>query len=222
MNIKICGVTNEDDLKMLIDQGIKYVGFIVTKKDLPWALSAEETSKLLKKIPNSVKSVLGMSHYSTTEMVEIIKVVQPDIVQLQSCENTDQIIEIRRLFPDLIIWKAVFTREKPNIKEILEFEQLIDNVLIHSKEEEWDEGVEIAKNLKKPFILAGGLNAKNIRKAKERFGPWMIDLISGAESVLGKKDSNKVIKLTSLIRDLIITHSHTAQYDSEVVDDITL
>lgn len=86
------------------------------------------------------------------------------------------------------------------IGEILELEKVSDAILIHSKEDQWDRGLKIAKKLKKPFVLAGGLHVGNVRRAIKLFNPWMVDLISGVETVPGKKDFEKVDKFLRKVK----------------------
>ena len=47
-----------------------------------------------------------------------------------------------------------------------------------------------AKELDLPLILSGGIDPSNINKAIQLVNPFAIDLCSGVESSLGKKDYN--------------------------------
>ena len=50
---------------------------------------------------------------------------------------------------------------------------------------DWD---MIPKNLRKPIILAGGLNAANVAASIRRVRPYGVDVSSGVESAKGIKD----------------------------------
>jgi phosphoribosylanthranilate isomerase len=46
-----------------------------------------------------------------------------------------------------------------------------------------------------PLILAGGLNATNVRDAMQAVNPYAIDLASGVERTLGIKDKLHINRL---------------------------
>ncbi|MHB1050023.1 MAG: phosphoribosylanthranilate isomerase [Bacteroidota bacterium] len=51
------------------------------------------------------------------------------------------------------------------------------------------------------IIVAGGLNAENVRSAIEIAQPWGVDVSSGVEREAGKKDREKVIRFVQNARD---------------------
>lgn len=52
---------------------------------------------------------------------------------------------------------------------------------------------ELAGNIGRPFVLAGGLSRDNVRRAIDTLEPWGVDASSGLESVRGVKDTGKVV-----------------------------
>jgi phosphoribosylanthranilate isomerase len=50
----------------------------------------------------------------------------------------------------------------------------------------------IAADAKRPIVIAGGLDASNIREAITQARPWGVDACSRLESAPGKKDRTKM------------------------------
>lgn len=63
---------------------------------------------------------------------------------------------------------------------------------------DWD---TIPTNLKKPFILAGGLNQDNVRDALAKVKPYAVDVTSGIEKKKGIKDLDKMKKFLTTVLD---------------------
>ena len=57
----------------------------------------------------------------------------------------------------------------------------------------------------RPIILAGGLNKDNIRQAISSLSPYAVDVSSGVESGMEKKDSRKIFEFVQSVRSLEIT-----------------
>ena len=60
---------------------------------------------------------------------------------------------------------------------------------------DWHIASEISSKTKVPIILAGGLNPENVSAAIKRIKPYGIDVNSGVESRVGKKDRSMMEKL---------------------------
>ena len=59
---------------------------------------------------------------------------------------------------------------------------------------DWNVSRAIREAIDRPLILAGGLNPNNVRAAIEFVKPYGVDVASGVESKVGKKDQNLVKK----------------------------
>ena len=68
---------------------------------------------------------------------------------------------------------------------------------------DWEKNNEIRKLpalAKRKFVLAGGLNEKNVSEGIRRFQPDIVDVSSGVEGICGK-DQNKINAFIRKVRD---------------------
>ena len=99
--------------------------------------------------------------------------------------------------------KAIGVSSKQDLKYISEYSQVSDQLLIDSKAPknfglpggnglvfDWN----ILRDFKcfKPWMLAGGLDSRNVKDAIRVTGAEQIDVSSGVESNLGKKSEQKI------------------------------
>jgi phosphoribosylanthranilate isomerase len=78
------------------------------------------------------------------------------------------------------------------------------------KKANWELACRI-KN-KKPLILSGGLNEKNVAEALRSITPAALDINSGVESEPGKKDHKKLQRIFDIIRG-----ADTARENSQLI-----
>jgi phosphoribosylanthranilate isomerase len=123
------------------------------------------------------------------------------MVQLHGSEDAIYIRKLKEALSVPVI-KAVRVQ---NAEQIIDAQSLdCDYLLLDT----WQKGIQggsgvafdwsLIPQLKKPYFLAGGLNAENILEAA-RYQPYCLDVSGGAETE-GKKDRRKIIELVRLIR----------------------
>ena len=67
---------------------------------------------------------------------------------------------------------------------------------------DWKKATQLVQALKQPIILAGGLNPENVAEAIMTVKPYGVDVSSGVESKVGKKDIKKVKAFLNAVRSL--------------------
>ncbi len=73
---------------------------------------------------------------------------------------------------------------------------------------DWGVARRIRDSLRLPVILAGGLHAGNVGRAIAAVDPYGIDVISGVEHPVGRKDPEKVRAFMGAVLDSEPARSH--------------
>lgn len=185
VEIKICGITNEYELDALIEERVEYAGFVMYFPKSKRNNSVENAKKLVdyarKKqiecgyVPKLVAVVVSPDE----KQIAKIKEIGFDIIQIHGDISYELIKSI-----DLPVFRAY------NVKAGVEFLQTYSNnvkgVLLDAaipgqgETFDWNEYTGFDRGNKK-FILAGGLDKDNIRRAIEVMSPDIVDCSSGVE-----------------------------------------
>ncbi len=212
--VKICGITNEEDMDICITEGADALGFVVNYPvPVPWNLTIDEAKELMKKVPPFVSKVAVVGD-SIKTVIDIAKILKPDVIQLhgnESFDTTKKIISEVKSFGIKVIKAVRFSIEtgKPlsKIEDPIGLCYLyknmgVDALVLDSATKSmpagtgmtfsWKIAAEIRDSLDIPVILAGGLTPKNVYKAIVMVKPFAVDVITGVEKNKGKKDPRKV------------------------------
>ena len=93
MKLKICGITNLEDLQLCV----KYadaVGFIVEYPKSPRSIKIENAKKLIDAVPPFVSSVVVVPDFKKAMM--IYSKLKPNILQLHGQETIDDVKTFRK------------------------------------------------------------------------------------------------------------------------------
>ncbi len=186
MMVKICGITNRDDAKAAVDAGASAIGFNFYNES-PRYVSPTGAALIAEKIPTDVWRVGIFVNEGTESVARIALKVGLDVVQLY---GTAEARGIR-------IWHAC--RANDDISRSLD-DETVEALLLDTPSEEDDQyggtgrtfDWSRAKGLPKKIIIAGGLDASNVRQAIEEAQPWGVDACSRLEKSPGTKDHDKM------------------------------
>lgn len=198
--IKLCGIRRREDVSYINQFPPDYMGMILSKgfkRTIAPDLAAEITRDLKK----GIKKVGVFVDEPIDNVKACADMLGLDVIQLHGNEDTKYLSSLKDL--GLPLWKAVRVRSP---EDIYKAEKLpCDCLLLDSFVKgtvggtgvtaDWD----IIKNadMKKPFFLAGGINADNLAVALE-VSP-NIDISGGAETD-GVKDREKIKDIIERVR----------------------
>jgi len=195
VKVKICGITNKEDIEFLENFSVNYLGFIM------YPPSPRFVGDRLGELLGFVKKALKVAVLVNPTFEEVKKVLDlgVDLIQLHGNETPDF---GKRIGFERII-KAFRVRDKINFQELEAWKEakalLLDTYLEGvfggtGKAFNWELAREAVRKGFKIF-LAGGLKPENILEAIEIVKPYGIDLSSGVEEYPGKKDHRKIEEL---------------------------
>ncbi|MDR3593614.1 phosphoribosylanthranilate isomerase [Clostridium sp.] len=225
IKIKICGITNEKEIEYLNILKPEYIGFVFAKS------KRQVNGKIAKELSNNldkeIKTVGVFKDNSIDEILEVMKEVQLDIIQLHGKEDENYINYLNEnLKKSTKIWKALSIKDIENVKNYTsnnysETNRLIDNFLIdgdnpgsgetYSLEnisKYFDEyykliNLENSNTNENNFFLAGGITPENVIERIIKANPIGIDVSSGVEIIDEKGNRTKSFeKMKSLIEEV--------------------
>jgi phosphoribosylanthranilate isomerase len=185
MIVKICGITNRDDALAAVDSGASAIGFNFYRES-PRYISHTGAAMIAEKIPANVWKVGVFVNESPDTIARIVLDAGLDIAQLHGSSTVHGIRA----------WQAL-PAEGPVLGP---FGESVEAFLLDTPSKEafggtgrtwdWSRAPHVHQNI----IIAGGLDAENVRLAIQQAQPWGVDACSRIEKSPGLKDREKMRK----------------------------
>lgn len=195
VKVKICGIKTLQDVEIVNRQKSDFTGFVfypLSKRYVSLITARSLKVKLNKKI----KSIGVFVNAPPEEIAAAAELGIINMVQLHGDETNAYIAELRKICT-LPIIKAVRVREEADIKKAAFYNCeyfLFDTYSTASyggTGRQFDTQLLKGVKINKPYFLAGGLNAGNVRSALKGLKPYAVDVSGGVESG-GSKDEIKI------------------------------
>lgn len=201
MKIKICGLTNPADAKVVGQAGADYVGTVLVP-GTPRAVGPE-TARTVSEAAG-LPLVIVVADLSAEETVRAARSSGAWGIQLHGSE-TEELLARLRAEGEWELWKVARVRTAADITRAVErFGGVADGVLLDAWHPgqlggtgstfAWDLLEELRPRLPAGVSLgvAGGLDPRNVREAVLRMRPGLVDVSSGVERSRGQKDPDRV------------------------------
>lgn len=202
MKAKICGITNTQDTQLVTRAGVDAIGLIFTSVS-PRCISLVQAQDIVRECSPFVSITGVFQDQSVSEVINIIKQVGIQVIQLHGQEDIEYIRELRTQ-TQLPIIKAYRQPGKPELDILQELaqEKLIQGILIDKESQEYNYSSIYQLMGDMPIILAGGINSSNAGDIiKNNTFAYAIDLCSGVEDSPGQKSQEKVQELFEVINN---------------------
>jgi phosphoribosylanthranilate isomerase len=209
--IKICGVTNVEDAVAAAEAGAEAVGlnfYLGTPRCVP----RERAMDIAASLPREVVRVGVFVNAPLDELLETREAVGLDYLQLHGDEPPELLLELKLAGAFCLRAFRCGAEGLAPITQYLEACRTIDAlpeaVLIdaHAPGQFGGTGKTVdwpmlhpleGWILRRPLLLAGGLNPDNVAEAIKEARPWGVDTASGVEASPGRKDADRVRRFIS-------------------------
>lgn len=222
---KICGICHADDVATCVDAGADALGFVVDYPvEVPWNPTVEAARELMALVPAGVERVAVVGA-DPDQVLSIAEALHPDLVQLHADEDhatTARLVEglhalgvrVAKALRFDVDSGALLTRhdvpETPVATARLYAALGVDVLLVDSVSRDRPAGTgrtvdfRMARTIRDgagiPVVLAGGLRADNVAAAITAVEPYGVDVISGVEEPVGRKDPARVRAFLAAVR----------------------
>lgn len=173
-------------------------------------IKKEELDTIVKQLNNSVEKIFITRIFEFDSIKNLIDNFDDKIILQLHDPNLpiDKVYDIKKQFKQVQFIAPVNVNFADSIDRAKQLDEIVDYLFIcaQNKEESklidnWYKAALINLQTKKPIILGGSLNAKNIKQAVEIVKPFAVSTISGVR-YLGNLSPNKLDNFLQNIKTL--------------------
>lgn len=175
MLIKVCGITNLKDALAAVVYGANALGFIRFPQS-PRFVSYKTITDIIKHLPEGIAKVGVFVKGWTDDVREELF----DIIQLYGFVEEKELPPFRK--------RVLVAVGLDGLERFPRHEIIVDESRGSGRRADWS----ALSQVKRKFLLSGGLEPSNIRQALESLQPAGIDTCSGVEAGPGIKDHCKL------------------------------
>lgn len=210
VRVKICGIRDEAALFACVEGRADLVGFVFFPKS-PRHLTPDAAAPLATYIRGVAASVALVVDADDAVIEEIVRVVNPDMLQLHGSEPPARVAEIRARFGKPVM-KAISVATAVDAARAFDY-PMADLILFDAKPApgavlpggngiafDWH-ALEGMRG-KVPFMLSGGLTPDNVAEAVRLTGARAVDVSSGVERAPGVKDPELIRRFLSVAKGI--------------------
>lgn len=194
--IKLCGLSRLCDIEAVNELKPDYIGFVFASKSKRYV--TPEKAKELKQMLLPEIQAVGVFVNENPEIVAVLlnKGII-DIAQLHGDEDEDYIQRLRTLTSKPIIKSFRIGNEADisNVEQSTADCVLLDSGAGTGTVFDWN----LVKSIRRPYFLAGGLDARNVANPVKTLHPFAVDVSSGIETN-GFKDKTKMAAFVAAVR----------------------
>jgi phosphoribosylanthranilate isomerase len=201
-SIHVAGVIDLAEAQLLIDCGVRYLGFPFVLDHHKEDLTIDAAAAIAAKLRNHATFFLITYLNRAGAILELCHNLSVKMVQLHGETDLEQIRLLKQEAPQLRIIKSLIVRGSNAdilIDEVRRYEASVDSFITDTfdpatgasgatgRVHDWEISRRLVALSARPLILAGGLNAGNVRQAIRTVRPAGVDVHTGIEGRDGRK-----------------------------------
>jgi phosphoribosylanthranilate isomerase len=200
--VKICGLTREEDVALACELGASWVGFNFAEES-PRRIALDRARALASAVSPGVGRVGVFVRESLDDIRRAIEAASLDAVQVHRALRAEDVDEIPRpVFA--VVHVAAAPLEVPPAESLGRCRAVLFDAALASANggtgTVFDWSLLEGRSWPVPFFLAGGLTPENVAGAVARLRPAGVDVASGVESAAGIKDPLRMVRFFEAVR----------------------
>jgi phosphoribosylanthranilate isomerase len=199
--VKICGLSTPEALDAALDAGANMAGFVFFPPS-PRHVAFDVARTLGRRVQGRLEKVALTVDAGDSLIEAVVDALRPDLLQLHGKEPPSRLLALKSRF-GLPVMKAVAVEAKGDLAIVASYAAIADRLLFDAratgeatrpgglgKSFDWQilEGIDPGI----PYMLSGGLDARNVGDALRITRAGGVDVSSGVERAPGEKDPDKI------------------------------
>lgn len=181
MKIKICGLTSVDEVEYLKKNNVDFAGIVLFFEKSKRNMTIEKAKEIIERLKQEGIKPVAVTVSPSNEQVQEIESAGFDYIQIHG--NIDDTLIRNCKIPVL---RAFNVDDIPKYDEYLKLDNIAGFVFDagepgSGKTFDWNVLTGLKRDSSKIYILAGGLNSDNVKRAIDFVKPDGVDVSSGVE-----------------------------------------
>jgi phosphoribosylanthranilate isomerase len=205
--IQVAGVIDEAEADMLVECGVRQIGFPLRLAAHAPDLTEEAAARIIRRLAHRANAVL-ITYLDQADTIEsFCRAMGASVVQLHGDIDPRQLETLKASAPDLTVIKSLVVgrHDMATLEDLVtSLSPLVDAFITDTFDPEtgasgatgrthdWTISRRLVDLSPRRVILAGGLTPANVRQAIVEVGPGGVDVHTGVEGPDGRKDRRKV------------------------------
>ena len=194
IQVKICGLTEEEAVDAALEAGADYLGVVFFEKS-PRHVSIERAAEILELVPEEVGRVGLFVDPDDALLDEKLATGALDLLQLHGAETAVRVAAIKQRTGKPVMKVIKVTTADDVERGVAAYAAVADRLMFDAAEgvlpggnaTPFDWTILSSRKISLPWMLAGGLTPDNLAEAVRVTGARTVDVSSGVESSRGVK-----------------------------------